>query len=566
MDLDLIPRPGGPALTGEDPHQPTERPLEQPFEVEPVAEPPPDRWGGLPPVGKRPIGDRWAYAGEVVSVFFVWLAVWAVYRYIRTISRVDETVLGPLLSIIAPVVLTLSIPLIWWRYRRRERGIPFLITHRNLFTSVLVACAAVVAFFIFFYLSYPVLLAMMDVETEGDLSFWAIWRAESATWLIATTLFYMIIVGPVEELFHRGFIQDQVNRAFAPIFGILIASVVFVLGHVPIDFMVYQLTLSEWGLRWLSSFPFAVGMGVFYHWSRDIWGVAVYHGLYDWFLTVNNLEYGLMGPELALGQYYFLYFVWFSAELAIIIAFAYVGYRLWWRGSRPAGSLGFLVRGVSHPTSPDRKWMFRVHAFLTRRPFVAFARVVDRFPRWKPEILSLALIGVILFGNLFLTGALGSVPPFGGGPGDVPGPWTPGADDVRTLPTETEHAYVYEGETRDFAYQQGIDRKYVSINVTLTWQDEAPPTRYTNEPDTLRVELQLDDGTVIDSLAMDGSSAGSVVIEWTAESPVRGEGVIVSVTAVECGNMVPTLSPLGLRERADDGNNFDMAVEITIWD
>ena len=169
-----------------------------------------------------------------------------------------------------------------------------------------------------------------------------------------------------------------------------------------------------------------------------------------------------------------------------------------------------------------------------------------------------------MFGNLFLTGALGSVPPFVGGSGNVPGPWTPGSDDVRTLPTETEHTYVYEGETQDFAYQQGEDRKYVSINVTLTWQDEAPPTRYTNEPDTLRVELQLDDGTVIEDIAIDSSSSGSVVIQWTADSPMNGEGIIVSVTAVECGNMVPTLSPLGLRERADDGNNFDLAVEITV--
>jgi len=531
-----------------------------------VVEPLPDKWGGLPPVGSKPIGDRWAYAGEVVSVFFVWLAVWAVYRYIRSVSGVDETAIGPLLSIIAPVVLTLSIPLIWWRIRRRERGLPFLFTNRNLFTSILIACVAVVAFFIFYYASYPILLAMMGVETEGDLSFWAIWRAESAAWLIATTLFYMIIVGPVEELFHRGFVQDQVNRGFAPIFGILVASVVFVLGHVPIDFMVYQLSFSQWGLRWLSSFPFAIGMGIFYHWSRNIWGVAVYHGLYDWFLSVNNLEYGLMGPELALGQLYFLYSVWFLAEMVIIIAFAYAGYRLWWRGSRPAGSLGFLVRGVSHPTSPDRKWMIRVHAFLIKRPFVAFAKVVDRFPRWKPEILSLALIGFVLFGNLFLTGALGSVPPFGGGSGNVPGPWTPGSDDVTTLPTETEHAYVYEGETQDFAYLQGEERKYVSINITLTWQDEAPPTRYTNEPDTLRVELQVDDGTVIEALAIDSSSAGRVVILWTADSPMKGEGIIVSVTAVECGNMVPTLNPLGLRERADDGNNFDMAVDITVLD
>ncbi|UCC92582.1 MAG: CPBP family intramembrane metalloprotease [Thermoplasmata archaeon] len=494
------PPSGGPDLSE---HLPDDEPLD----VEPTEPPAPDHWGGLPPVGKRPIEDRWRYAGEVVGVFFVWLAIWAVYRYWRTVSGVDDTVLGPILSIVAPVFLTLSLPIIWWRYRRRERGLPFLLTRRNMFSSILVACLAVVAFFIFYFISYPIMIGLMGAEVPGDLTFWADWRAYGLGWLIATTLFYMVIIGPVEELFHRGFVQDQINRAFSAWFGILVASVVFVLGHVPIDFMVYQLDLAGWGLRWLSSFPFAIGAGVFYHWSRNIWGVAVYHGLYDLFLSLSRIEFGATGPELPYSAWYAIFAVWFIAELVILVAFSYAAYRLLWKGDRPGGSLGFYVRGISD-AAPGRGLIQSAHRFLASRRIVGLARRVDRSGGHTREVLSLALIGIVIFGNLFISGAFGQVPDFTTGGGNGPGSGVSGQ--LETLPMEREHRYVYDGTTEDFAYLMGEERYYAHINLTLTWVDESPPLRFTNEPDTLRVELFLDDGDEYVMLASDSGSGNDV--------------------------------------------------------
>jgi membrane protease YdiL (CAAX protease family) len=535
-------------------------------DVEPTEPPAPDKWGDLPPVGEKPIADRWRYAGEVVGIFFIWLAIWAVYRYTRTISNVDETPLGPIISVLAPVIVTLSLPIIWWRWRRRERGLPFLLTRRNLFSSILVACIAVVVFFIFYFLSYPILLNLMGAEIEGELTFWADWRAFGLGWLVATTLFYMVIIGPVEELFHRGFVQDQINRVFSPWFGIIIASVVFVLGHVPIDFMVYQLDLAGWGLRWLSSFPFAIGAGIFYHWSRNIWGVAVYHGLYDLFLSLSRIEYGMTGPELTYLSWYLIFAVWFIAELIIMVAFAYAGYRLLWKGDRPSGSLGFIVRGISD-AAPGRGLLQSIHRFLASRRIVRLARRVDISGGHTREVLSLALIGVVIFGNLAISGAFGQVPDFGTDGGNGPGGGVDGH--METLPMETEHAYIYDQTTEDFAYQLGTERFYAFINLTLTWVDETPPLRFTNEPDTLMVELFLDDGEEYVLLASDSGSGndaagGSVSIQWSTEEPMEGYAVMISVTALDCGPMVPTVNFGGFRERADNGNNFDMATELVV--
>jgi len=535
--------------------------------VEPAESKAPDAWGGLPPVGERPIKDRWKYAAEVVGVFVVWLVIWAIYRYARTVSGVDDTVLGPLLSVVAPVVVTLSLPMIWWRRRRKERGLPFLLTRKHMFSSILVACIAVVVFFIFYFLSYPILLRLMGADVEGELTFWADWRAFSFTWLVATTLFYMVIVGPVEELFHRGFVQDQINRSFSPWFGIMIASVVFVLGHIPIDFMVYKMTMAEWGLRWLSSFPFAVGAGVFYHWSRNIWGVAVYHGLYDLFLSLSRIEYGLVGPELPYSAWYVMFGVWFLAELLILVAFSYAAYRLLWKGDRPAGSLGFRLVGVSD-AGPGKGILPSIHRFLASRRVVGLAKRVDHSPGHTREVLSLAVIGIVIFGNLALSGALGQVPDFGiGGGGTGPGDGIDGK--LETLPLATEHTYVYDQTTEDYAYQVGEERVYAYINITLAWVDEAPPLRFTNEVDTLMVELFLDDGKDYVLLASgsgdgDDTMGGSVSLQWSSDDPVEGYAIMVSVTALECGPLVPLINIGGIRERPDNGNNFDLATEMVI--
>jgi membrane protease YdiL (CAAX protease family) len=557
-----IPPSGGPDLT-ERTNLPSP---ERPIYVEPTEPPAPDKWGGLPPVGERPIEDRWKYAGQVVGIFFLWLVLWAIYRYGRTISGVDETMVGPILSVLAPVIVTLSLPMWWWRYRRKERGLPFLLTRKNMFSSILVACIAVIVFFIFYFLSYPVMVSIMGAEVEGDLTFWADWRAFGLGWLIATTLFYMIIIGPVEELFHRGFVQDQINRVFSPWFGILIASVVFVLGHVPIDFMVYQLDLTGWGLRWLSSFPFAIGAGIFYHWSRNIWGVAVYHGLYDLFLSISRIEYGLAGPELTYAAWYGMFAVWFIVELLILIAFSYAGYRLLWKGDRPSGSLGFFFRGISDAKA-GKGLVQSIHRFLASRRIVALAKRVDVSRGHTREVLSLALVGIVIFGNLAISGAFGQVPAFGTDGGRGPGTGVSG--EMRTLPTETEHTYVYDQTTEDFAYQLGEERYYAHINLTLSWLDESPPLRYSNEPDTLMVELFIDDGEDYVLLASDSASGndvsgGSITIQWSATEPMEGYAVMVSVTAMECGPMVPTINLRGLRERADNGNNFDMATQLVI--
>ena len=39
-------------------------------------------WNGVPPVGERPIRDKWAFLGLILVVFIVKIIIWGIYRLI----------------------------------------------------------------------------------------------------------------------------------------------------------------------------------------------------------------------------------------------------------------------------------------------------------------------------------------------------------------------------------------------------------------------------------------------------------------------------------------------------
>jgi membrane protease YdiL (CAAX protease family) len=535
---------------------PAKAPAEAPITVEALPfPPPPDPWGGLPPVGKQPIGDRTKFLLSVVSVFVVWFLLWLLFRYGSLAFVQGSDAFFAVASIIAAPTLTLLPPYFWWRYVRHERGLPFLLTRRNLFTSVLIGAIAAALFWIVNNASLPVLMWMVGAHPEGELRVVANWRGETLGWLAYTSFLYMCIVGPVEELFNRGFLQDQINRAYRPYVGILVSSVLFVLGHVPIDFLVYQVDAVGWALRWISSFPFAVAMGAFYHWSRNIWGPAVYHGLYDWYLSMGWIDYSVVNL-VSNGQLVVMMVLWSAMELLIIVGLAYMGYRMWWRGSRPSGSLGL---GLGERLLAAFGGALRgLYATVARSGLARWARRVDLGGRGGQQTMTMGVVLVVMLGSLGGLGAIGFVPegyslsPIDGGGG--------GGGTSRNL-TFNASEYLDEGSSTEVPCGDG-PMEVVAVRAMLLWQDEPAFRRgFTNTPDTFSVELMTADGT---SLASQEGDSGQVMTSWIPDSTMDMDQVVVVVTAVSCGDQVPTINPLGLRARADTGNDFTLIVEIEV--
>jgi membrane protease YdiL (CAAX protease family) len=529
--------------------------LEAPIEVVPVAPSAPDPWGGLPPPGKRPIVNRQMFVLELVGVFLVYIALLLTWHYVMhyVFHPSDDTY--TLIVLFAAPAMALAPPILWWRYRRGERGLPFLLTRRNLFSSVAVGALAGVIVITVLSIVAPLVMLAMGLKGNGGLHLFAAWRGQGTAWLAVQTLLFMVIIGPVEELFARAFVQDQANRVLRPWQGILLASVLFVLMHVPIDFLVYHVDFWGWMGRWVNTGAFAVSLGIFYHWSRNIWGPAVYHGLWDWFLTMFWVGW-VVDPSLTGPQNLAVAIVMEVIEVTTVVSLAYAGYRLWWKGDRPSGSLG-LGAGVASMRGRIGRSLEGPWARLSASGIARSIGAADRHQGPRRQVFSLGVVLIVLLGTLGVTGALGLVPggAAGGGAGEGQG-----GEQPRVL-TYNESDYATEGDT--ISYDLGeAQMRVLGIDARLTWTDEAAASRrYTNTPDTLNVELRMPDGT---SLAVDEGDTGSVTASWTTEVPVLVDSIAARVTAVSCGDQVPIVNLLGLRARADGGNDFSLTVEVTV--
>ena len=104
---------------------------------------------------------------------------------------------------------------------------------------------------------------------KGDVqSIYAIRDQAQATWIALLLLF---IIGPGEEIYWRGLIQDALVERLGPLKGLLIASACYALVHVVAwNFMLIG-AAAVCGLFW----------GLLYHWRKNIYTVFVSHSVWD---------------------------------------------------------------------------------------------------------------------------------------------------------------------------------------------------------------------------------------------------------------------------------------------
>lgn len=114
------------------------------------------------------------------------------------------------------------------------------------------------------------------------------------------------------------------------------------------------------------------------------------------------------------------------------------------------------------------------------------------------------------------------------------------------------------------------------INLTLTWTDE-PDTnnRFTNAPDQFGLKLEGPDGqedeTSLSSNTHDPQGGeGSVSLNYQVDHGetnwTAGNGAWnIVIVCGECGNQKPILSPFGLREQNDNGNSWELTIDIVYY-
>ena len=503
------------------------------------------KWNGIPPVGNRPIFNRQYFLFLVLLVFIVKLIIWSLYRLTTgTLDIFTNPDNGAEMTywagIVAKPVLQLAPVFILWIYMFKERGLPFRFTRKHLFSSIIFGC--IMGLIYYFVASYVLIGVMMASGQGADFVFVAGWD-DAGWWLIIAMMFsFMIGTGPTEEIFARGFIQDQTARAYPLWFAIVFTSILFAIGHLPISIFVYHLGFIT--IVWYMIVLVIMGgfFSILYQWSRNIVFPIIIHGLWDWYLSLYAIR-GAYSPSFLADydvNFGMMDFVSTILTLSIMLPIFYIIYLVWWKHDKPLeeGPLANIVLAIER---------LKATKFIIDR---------DRgtWPKRNPILITAAIVFIFCLASIPLASVVGTHDPM--------------KFVDRMIGAETETIIVYDngtvtdsGNLNEYSTTEveiGFNEKYIdSISIRLTWTDE--PTQFiqgTNEPDEFKIELFNPEGQSLDH---NSGSSGSLMISWSGTENVEYNGnFTVAITLVIAGD---DMSFTGLRIQADNSNDYSLDID-----
>ena len=145
------------------------------------------KWNGIPPVGNRPIDNKWKFLRLILLVFVVKIIIWSIYRFTTgnwdvLSDRINNYTAGIFLK----PLLQLTPVFILWLYVFKERGLPFRLTRKHLFSSIIFGC---ILGLIYYFVASGVLIGLMEATGQGtDFHFVAGWD-DAGWWLIIAMMF-----------------------------------------------------------------------------------------------------------------------------------------------------------------------------------------------------------------------------------------------------------------------------------------------------------------------------------------------------------------------------------------
>jgi membrane protease YdiL (CAAX protease family) len=498
------------------------------------------QWNGVPPVGDRPITDRTKFILFILFVFFVKIVIWSLYRYASgNWSVLQDPVNNYIASLFAKPTLQLIPVILIWQYLFQEKGLPFRFTRKNLFSSIIFGCLIGL---LFFFVASGIYVAVFEATGAAtNFRFVAGWNDTSWELILAMMFSYMISTGPAEELFSRGFLQDQAARVYKISFAILFSAILFAIGHIPISIFMHRMGIVELG--WYMAALIIMGgfFSIIYQWSRNIVFPIIIHGLWDWYLSLFSLKgtYSaafMLNAEANFGMYDFFITL---LTLMIMLPIIYVIYRVWWRYDDPMdGPLGGIVTAIKNFRISNR-----IHAHDT-----------GSWPRENPIIITAGIVGIFCLLMIPLAGAIGSDNPedfkdriIGQGTGEI----------VISHDNETisNSGNLNEGASSEYTFE-GNQMIVEWVNITLTWTDEPDQDPLlNNQPDTFRVTLSDPDGEELDSA--EGFNE-QLTISWQDSDDIEYDGTFtITVTLVSAGDQEGIF-----RTSPDNSNNYNIGIDV----
>ena len=505
------------------------------------------KWNDVPPMGDRPIENKWKFLGLICIVFIVKIVIWGTYRFITgniypfTDPDIGSEVTFWVGMVAKPILQLGPVVLLWW-YLFKERGNPFRFTRKNLASSIFFGLLMALVFF--FVATGIYVLHNEIMGYGGDFHFVAGWDEVGWGLVIATMFSFMIGTGPAEELFSRGFLQDQAARIFPTWQAMLFSAVLFAIGHLPISILMYRLPLDV--IMWYMAILVVMGVffSVIYQWSRNIVFPILIHGLWDWYLTLFAIKGEFTSDFSANSGAFFgmMDFINTIITLIILLPIFYLIYRKFWRKN--------IISSGAPDDTPREK--IRIIKWIRDRD-------MGDWPK-RPVVTTVVITLIFCLVMLPFAAVIGVDDPelqedrVAGGGGETV--------IVKERMGELFGSELQQGETEEYLIQP-LNKTINWINITMNWDDEPDQSaRYSNQPDHFRL-------TLVDAMGQEiySTEGGSGDLELTWIVPEGAEPVNELTIVVELritGDQEPIFSPIGLREIADNKNTYSLDIEYEV--
>lgn len=119
--------------------------------------------------------------------------------------------------------------------------------HENFWKKVMMGLLAAVLLFIVFYIGNYLIRIIFERAGEGIENVYA-FKQEAAPWRIG--LLMLLVIGPGEELFWRGYLQRKLGLRFGKMTGFILATILYTAVHIATGNMVLVLAALICGVFW----------------------------------------------------------------------------------------------------------------------------------------------------------------------------------------------------------------------------------------------------------------------------------------------------------------------------
>ncbi len=217
-----------------------------------------------------PTGNGRRQTRFVIMLVIVEFATIAVFRYFRGAGR---AVLGASFDasdvfielVRSGVVILLPLVIIVWLTHQKAASLG--IRKDEAWKMIVLGVGPSAGWFILLALVAPIVGGGFTTLTASSLAY-------------GFTVF--LIVGLSEEIVWRGYVQTRLIARTTKVYGLLAASLLFSLWHLPVNYLTYGGVLEALSTSLLIQFPLGLGFGYMMIRSQNILPSSIYHLVYDW--------------------------------------------------------------------------------------------------------------------------------------------------------------------------------------------------------------------------------------------------------------------------------------------